>query len=334
MSGNSAARLSRLLALVPWLYAHDGVTIDEAAQHFAVSSEQLEKDLWLLILCGLPGYGPDQLIDIQFWGSDARIHVIDPQTLERPVRLSGDESSALLIALRLLAQVPGGHDRQALVSAMEKLQQAAGGDPVEELVVVEAGTQTSVVQAVDRALDANVVLRVRYAGSARDAITDREVEPIAVRTVNGRAYLEAWCRLAGAIRTFRVDRIQAAEVTREPCADGRQSDQVGSAAGEPAAGPTSTAPIWAPITAELLVKAPARWALDVHPMQVVGDGPEGGVIARIAVQDPRWLVRMVLSLRGLVVVRSPENLRNAVMHAAEAALGGYDEPSSPEPEGT
>jgi len=41
----AATRLSRLLALVPWLSAHRGVTIDEAAGHFAVSPDQLERDL-------------------------------------------------------------------------------------------------------------------------------------------------------------------------------------------------------------------------------------------------------------------------------------------------
>jgi proteasome accessory factor C len=95
-----------MLSLVPWLTSHDGVTIDDAARHFDVSPEQLEKDLWLLIVCGLPGYGPDQLVDIDFW-DDGRIHVIDPQTLDRPLRLGADEATSLLLGLRLLEQVPG-----------------------------------------------------------------------------------------------------------------------------------------------------------------------------------------------------------------------------------
>ena len=111
---SSAARLSRLLALVPWLMVNDGITITEAATHFGVSPAQLEKDLWLLIVCGLPGHGPDQLVDIQFW-DDGRIHVLDAQTMSAPLRLSGDEAVALLVALRLLAQIPGDHDRAALI---------------------------------------------------------------------------------------------------------------------------------------------------------------------------------------------------------------------------
>ena len=75
----AATRLSRLLALVPWLTAHDGVTIDEAAAHFGVPADQLQADLWLLIVTGRPGHMPGDLVDIQFWDEDRRIRVLDAQ---------------------------------------------------------------------------------------------------------------------------------------------------------------------------------------------------------------------------------------------------------------
>ena len=84
----AASRLSRLLALVPWLTANPGVTVDEAAAHFDVSADQLEKDLFLLICTGRPGHFHDDLVDIQFWDEDRRITVLDPQSLDRPLRLS------------------------------------------------------------------------------------------------------------------------------------------------------------------------------------------------------------------------------------------------------
>ena len=120
-------RLSRLLALVPWLSAHDGVTVSEAASHFGVTTEELVDDLNLLICSGLPGYGPEHLVDIQFWDEDEEIHVLDPQTLTAPMRLTPDEVTALLVGLRVLAQVPGDHDRDALVTATAKLERAGGG---------------------------------------------------------------------------------------------------------------------------------------------------------------------------------------------------------------
>jgi proteasome accessory factor C len=108
-----------MLALVPWLAEHDGVTIAEAAEHFSISEKQLEDDLWLVIMCGIPGYMPDQLIDIDFW-DDGRIRVIEPLTLARPMRLSAEEAVTLLIALRLMAQVPGIAQRDAILTVIRQ----------------------------------------------------------------------------------------------------------------------------------------------------------------------------------------------------------------------
>ena len=47
-------RLQRVLALVPWILAHPGVTLAELATRFEVSERELERDLELLPMCGLP----------------------------------------------------------------------------------------------------------------------------------------------------------------------------------------------------------------------------------------------------------------------------------------
>lgn len=311
MSVTTAGRLSRLLALVPWLYANDGITIANAARHFQVSPRQLEADLWLLILCGLPGYGPDQLIDIQFWGEDARIHVIDPQTLERPLRLSGDESAALLIGLRLLAQVPGSHDRAALVSATSKLEEASGRATAMDAVVIDSGNSAEVVAVVDEAIAQGRSVHLRYAGSSRDEITDRQVDPHHVWSTDGRAYLEGWCHLAMAVRTFRVDRILQANL------------------GEPSAAPAAADAANRPSTvdqgiiAEVRLAPEARWALDVYPMTATGQDADGGIFGWIRVHDSSWLVRLTLEMGGQMQVLGPADVRSAVAAAAERALQAY-----------
>ena len=82
----AGTRLARLLTVVPWLSANDGVTIAEAASHFGVSEKQFQDDLWLLICTGTPGHLHGDLVDIQFWDEDGSIHVLDAQTLDRPLR--------------------------------------------------------------------------------------------------------------------------------------------------------------------------------------------------------------------------------------------------------
>jgi proteasome accessory factor C len=63
-AGAAKDQVARLLRLVPYLHARDQVSLDEAARALGVAPEQLEKDLRVLFLCGLPGGYPDDLIDV------------------------------------------------------------------------------------------------------------------------------------------------------------------------------------------------------------------------------------------------------------------------------
>jgi predicted DNA-binding transcriptional regulator YafY len=309
MSGStSAQRLSRMLALVPWLTAHDGVTIEEAAAHFEVSAEQLEKDLWLLIVCGLPGYGPDQLVDIDFW-DDGRIHVIDAQTLDRPLRLNAEEAMSLLLGLRLLEQVPGVHDRSAIISTAAKLSQAVDLPAEDAAVSGHPRLDEAMSAAVATAINLSADLAITYASGTSDQVTERRITPHQVVLADGRAYLEAFCFLAGAHRTFRMDRIlrvsAAPGLTLEP---------------EEAPAP---APTHSEATALVAVESGSAWIIDVLGAEVSGTTPDGRIAARLAYADPRWLVRLALSRGGQIEILQPESVRTDVTDAAAAALRAY-----------
>ena len=320
MTGNTAVgRLSRLLALVPWLMQHDGVTVDAAAAHFGVTREQLEKDLWLLVVCGLPGYGPDQLVDIQFW--DDGIHVIDPQVLDRPLRLTEAEATALMLAVRLLAQVPGTHDREALMTLTTKLEQAL--DLPGDLPVVLQSANQSVLEAVHQALQQGRALRIRYVGAAADAMTERVIHPRQMLVDVVPPALLAYCDLAGAVRTFRLDRIQHAEFIQDSEPNDSRADVDALDSSQDAGLPT-TAP---PQRALVALDPQVRWALDVYGMADAVPASDGRLQAHLAYWDPRWVVRLVLSLRGAAEVLEPPELRQAVVVAAHQALAGYADPA-------
>jgi proteasome accessory factor C len=303
MRETAAARLSRLLALVPWLEQHPGISISEAAEHFGVGAEELEQDLWLTICCGLPGHGPDQLIDIQFWDEDGIIHVIDAQTLDRPLRLNPGEAMSLLVGLRLLAQVPGEHDRSALASATAKLEAAADVTQEAAVVMEDPGEATSA--AIGRALEQRRVVRLVYAGASRDEITERVVEPDEVVRYAGRAYLSAWCREAGAQRTFRLDRILSVDLLDEALPQSR-TDARAVADVAPAEG----------ISVRMRVSARSRWLLEAFPTTQVSTGEGGHEEATMVVADPSWLVRIVLAQAGGVEVLEPADVRLQVRNAA------------------
>jgi proteasome accessory factor C len=303
MAEPAAVRLSRLLSMVPWLEQHPGVSIQDAAEHFGVTPAEFERDLWLTICCGLPGHGPDQLIDIQFWDDDGAVHVLDPQTLDRPLRLSASEAMSLLVGLRLLAQVPGEHDRSALASATAKLEAACDVAQGAAVVVPDPADET-LVAAISRAIEAGRAVRIVYAGATRDELTDRVVEPGELVHHAGRTYLIGWCREAGAERTFRVDRV-------------RQVDILDVQASAPTPRPAVTAPPGE--TVRLHVTPASRWLLENWAVDDAEELPDGDWRATVTVADRDWLTRIVLGQAGGVVVMSPADLRRQIQEAAASA---------------
>ena len=312
----AATRLSRLLALVPWLTAHEGVTIDEAAAHFGVTPDQLQNDLWLLICTGRPGHMHGDLVDIQFWDEDGRITVVDAQTLDRPLRLSPDEAASLLVALRVLAQVPGPHDRAALAGATSKLEAAAG----EALaaadgfsVTVDTTHDPEVSAAVSRALAEGRRLHLSYVGSL-DERTERDVDPMRLLGLDGRTYLEAWCRSAEAVRTFRLDRIERAEVLDVAAEVPEDAEPVDLGAG-------ALRPEGAPVT--LALAPEVAWIAEEHPVDAVTDLGDGRLQVVMPVADERWLVRLLLRLGSSVMVVDRPDIVERVRTEARAALAAY-----------
>ena len=312
----AATRLSRLLALVPWLTAHEGVTIDEAAAHFGVTPDQLQNDLWLLICTGRPGHMHGDLVDIQFWDEDGRITVVDAQTLDRPLRLSPDEAASLLVALRVLAQVPGPHDRAALAGATSKLEAAAG----EALaaadgfsVTVDTTHDPEVSAAVSRALAEGRRLHLTYVGSL-DERTERDVDPMRLLGLDGRTYLEAWCRSAEAVRTFRLDRIERAEVLDVAAEVPEDAEPVDLGAG-------ALRPEGAPVT--LALAPEVAWIAEEHPVDAVTDLGDGRLQVVMPVADERWLVRLLLRLGSSVMVVDRPDIVERVRTEARAALAAY-----------
>ena len=58
-----AARLVRWLNMIPYFQANPRVSYAKAASDLGVNRRQLQQDINLLWMCGLPGYYPGDLID-------------------------------------------------------------------------------------------------------------------------------------------------------------------------------------------------------------------------------------------------------------------------------
>lgn len=314
MSG-SLDRLPRLLALVPYLLGRPGVRVAEAAADFGVTEAELRRDLQLLWVCGLPGHGPGDLIDLSFEGDTVTVSY--DAGMSRPLRLAADEALALVVALRTLADDPSLPDRDAVERALAKVEAAAGG------AVEAAGAVAVRVEPVDRtlaevrrAVDTGRAVHLRYWSASSDRTSERDVDPVAVRAVDGRWYLEAWCRRSAGMRMFRLDRVDAVRMLDEP-----SRPPVGADSRDLAGGVYQPAPEHPLVTLRL---APAgRWVADYYPCESVRELPGGGVLVSLRVADPAWVRRLVLGYGPDAEVLRPPWLAESVRAEARAALAGY-----------
>ncbi len=321
-------QLARLLSLVPWLQAHPGVAKTEAAAAFAISVDQLERDLQLAFTCELPGR-PEVFIDIDYLDSD-RVSVIDAAGIDRPLRLRADEAVALLVGLRSLAAVPGLADRAALDSALAKIEDAAGrigvglgpGATGGTAQAPPAGTGADPTAAVRDALAAGRRVHLGYWVPSRDEITERDVDPFRLVTVDDAAYLEGYCHASEAVRTFRLDRVTHAEVLDSAATPAEA--RPGRVRETPAAFHPSDED-----TVVVLDLGPeARWVPEYYACERVEDQPDGSVRVALRTADPRLVVRLVLRLGGAARVVEPGEVAQSVREAADEALEAYGVSSS------
>lgn len=316
MSG-APAQLPRLLALVPYLLARPGIRLAEVAADFGITEERLRKDLNLLWVCGLPGHGPGDLIDVEFEGET--VTLMEPAGVTRPLRLTVDEALALVVALRALSETPGLDERDAVDRALAKIEQAAGAaaGPAHRVEIAVEGEER-VLPVVRSALEQSRRLHLSYYVPGRDETTERDVDPMRLLLVEGRSYLEAWCRRAEGVRLFRLDRV--AEVTlldapAEPPGDVQPRDL---SQGLFRPGPDD-------LLVTLALRPGAAWVADYHPCESVRETPDGGLTVRLRARDTSWVRRLVLRLGDQGRVLAPPELAQAVRDDAALALAAYSD---------
>ena len=305
----SDAQLTRLLRLVPYLAANQGVSVDEAAAAFTTTPKQIVRDLEVLQFCGLPGGYFDDLfdVDIDAVREEGHIDFRNADVLARPLRLRPDEAASLLAALRLVVEVAGGSE--AALSALHKLE-AAVEDGADGLSVAVAPTDPEHRSALTAAAAGHRVVRLTYRAGGRTGTTVADVEPARVRLVDGFAYLDAWSRSRGAWRSFRLDRVEAVETLAEEF----------SPRGDPPEG-------WFDDVARqltLTVTRRAAWIAEYYPTTSVE--PDGDALrVTFPVASPDWAAALVLRLGDAVLDVSDDAVSALARERAAAALALYPE---------
>jgi proteasome accessory factor C len=298
--------LSRILALVPWIVAHPGRTKVEVADRFGISVTQLESDLDLVLMIGVPPYSPAEYIDVDAEGDTVTIRLAD--YFRRPLRLDPGEGLALLAAGRALLAVPGSDPRGPLATALEKLEAALELPDVG--VAIDA---PEFLDAVRTAAEHDERLEVDYWSAGRDELTTRRIDPLTVFFALGEWYVDAWCHRADDERLFRVDRIRAVRPTGERFEAPESTLGPGDVYRPRADDPRVT----------LLLPTSAAWVAEAYPAESVEETADGQLRVRLAVSEPAWLARLLLRVGPDARVEDPPELTRVAVDAANRIARRY-----------
>ena len=303
-SPRTAKRLNRILAMLPWVIEHPGTPVDEVCERFGYTRGELASDLDLVFVCGLPGYGPGDLMVAYIDEDEVVVELAD--YFANPVRLTPPEALSLLASG--MALLSTGQAPDALHSAVEKLQRVVIGDDEEQLVVDLA--EPPFVAELRAAAAEHRVVRLVYTALATGKTTSREVEPWLVFATMGNWYVRGHCRFAGSERVFRIDRIRELETTaaKFPAPVVEPIAEIGYVPGEE------------DVRAVIRLGPRARWVADYYPVEIVKDA-QRGLTVRFSASDASVIARLLLRLGSeAVLVDGPEvadrlqELRERILH--------------------
>jgi len=292
-------RTARLLDLVPYLNTHQGIALKELAAHFDVTPAQMSADLTTLWMCGLPGYTPLELMDLEF--ESGYVTIRNATTLAKPRTITFQEGIALLLGLDSIATTLPD-DRPDLIDAINSLRQRLTkllGVPVKVSVVPI--TSTEVTNAIAKALTCNGGLLIKYHSLYKDEVSERTVIPVDLYQSNGHQYLKAFCLTSRDYRQFRIDRIASAKNSTE-------SADVSEQKMDPEK-----------ISYTITVQKSSR---DVAERFAIADLPVGQSL-ELSSFSGQWIERSVMAAGGTVVLNSPSDIREAVRNKAQLMFNRY-----------
>ncbi len=255
-SSRTVTRLARILALIPYVLDRDSVDIEEIKSRFNYTEAQLSKDLNTIFVCGLPGYGPGDLMEAYVDEDEVVIDAAD--YFSKAPRLTPPEALGLLASG--LTVLGTGEGSPALESAVRKLTKVTMPE-ADTSLVVDVMDRSEYVGILREAASASRQVKIVYRSVGKEEETTRIIEPWSVFTTLGRWYVHARCQLVDDARTFRVDRIRELEVldeTYEPPAK----------LPEPGVG---YSPAEGDISCVIDLTPRARWVLEYYPVDVIAE---------------------------------------------------------------
>jgi proteasome accessory factor C len=294
-------KAARLLDLVPFISTHQGIALSELAQEFNLTESELLGDLNTLWMCGLPGYTPLELIDLEF--ESGYVSIRNAEVLQRVRLLTKQELVIILLGLDILQSSidPRREDLNDAISGLMSKIKKIVGNVATASPIVDSAHRAIITQAISSRLD----LVVSYHSTIRDSISERVITPLELSLDHGFEVLDAYCQSAEGFRTFRLDNMRSVQLA-------------GSSVSIPQA-PESSDYQWQLIIKSRFRTSSERFRSTYRPRE---SSLEEKVTVNSFSQD--WLLRNALSTLASVEVQLPVSARSLIAQKCQQTLELYE----------
>jgi len=206
----------------------------------------------------------------------------------------------------------------ALSRTIAKLEAAAGeaaAVSAQVQVQVDKGHAGDVLARMQDAIERRRRIHLRYYVPGRDEATERDVDPMRLLVVEGRTYLEGWCRRAEGVRLFRLDRVLGMRVLDVAAAVPPEAEPVDVDEGLFRPSPQD-------VSVVLELRPAGHWVAEYYPCESV-ERHDDELRVTLRTPDTRWVRRLALRLGEDGRVIAPADLAAQVGEDAAAALAQY-----------
>jgi predicted DNA-binding transcriptional regulator YafY len=311
-------RTDRLLAIVLALQAKGRQRAVDLAELFETSPRTIYRDIQALSEAGVP------LVAVPGQGYSLMEGYFLP-----PLTFTADEAALLLLGSDVMARTFDAHYRAAAEAAGRKIAAVLPErlrDEVEELresvhfVPERAAVPDQSLARLRRAIFERTAVRLRYHTRHRvedgaDRPATREVDPYALAHMAGAWYLTGYDHLRGAVRTFRLDRIEEIAVLERTFVRPRGAHLRGREA-KPR-----------PIEVRALFDhAVVRWVKEGRSFFTVAEEEvEEGLLVTLRVRQEDEVLSWLLGWGRHVQVLEPASLRRRVVEEAQGLLAAHED---------
>jgi proteasome accessory factor C len=300
-------RFAVLQALLAYLLAACGeereaeIPASELLERFpSIPADELEEHLSLLNLVNFGGGCYTVYAELQ----DDSVHVdkeLWGDTFRAAPRLTPLEARAIRLALEYVGPMIAADAHSPLTRVRKKLEETFGQFDLERTPEPHVATEeVDLVSRLARGMRDHRLVEIEYQKEVDSEPSTRLVEPYSFGRELPNWYVHTWDRTSGGERSFRLDRMRSATLTKERF-DPRQGFE-----------PTK---LRNARTARILYSAAvARFAAERGARRLT----DGTALAERPYGDDEWLETEILAGRGDAVLLEPDELRHSIAARAKA----------------